>query len=121
MWSVQAARTSPVDNRDFSPVRPHSPSPLHKRLRSVFPVIHTPYDYDKGISYMMETPEEAVVTGGTLNTVCSRDELLHALGIVSRGVSTRTTVQILSGILLEAGAGTLRLAATDMEVSLRTS
>jgi DNA polymerase-3 subunit beta len=69
----------------------------------------------------METTEEAVVTGGTLNTVCSRDELLHALGIVSRGVSTRTTVQILSGILLEAEEGTLRLAATDMEVSLRTS
>jgi DNA polymerase-3 subunit beta len=69
---------------------------------------------------MMETTE-AVVTGGTLNTVCSRDELLHALGIVSRGVSTRTTVQVLSGILLEAEEGTLRLAATDMEVSLRTS
>src|SRR3954470_16668247 len=69
---------------------------------------------------MMETTE-AVVTGGTLNTVCSRDELLHGLGIVSRGVSTRTTVQILSGILLEAEEGTLRLAATDMEVSLRTA
>jgi DNA polymerase III subunit beta len=69
---------------------------------------------------MMETTE-AVVTGGTLNTICSRNELLHALGIVSRGVSTRTTVQILSGILLEAEEGTLRLAATDMEVSLRTS
>src|SRR4051794_9742587 len=69
----------------------------------------------------METTEEAVVTGGTLNTVCSRDEFLHALGIVSRGVSTRTTVQILSGILLEAEEGTLRLAATDMEVSLRTA
>jgi DNA polymerase-3 subunit beta len=69
---------------------------------------------------MMEATE-AVVTGGTLNTVCSRDELLHALGIVSRGVSTRTSVQILSGILLEAEESTLRLAATDMEVSLRTS
>src|SRR3954452_22490728 len=64
---------------------------------------------------------EAVVARGTLNVVCSRDELLHALGIVSRGVSTRTTVQILSGILLEAEEGTLRLAATDMEVSLRTA
>jgi len=50
MWSVQPARPSPVDNRDFSPVRPHSSSPLHKRLRGVFPVIHTLYDYDKGIS-----------------------------------------------------------------------
>jgi DNA polymerase III subunit beta len=68
---------------------------------------------------MMEVTE-AVVTEGTLNTVCSRDELLHGLGIVSRGVSTRTTVQILAGILLEASGGKLRLAATDMEVSLRT-
>jgi DNA polymerase-3 subunit beta len=68
---------------------------------------------------MIET--EAVVAQGTLNVVCPRDELLHALGIVSRGVSTRTTVQILAGVLLEAGDGKLRLAATDMEVSLRTS
>jgi DNA polymerase-3 subunit beta len=68
---------------------------------------------------MMETTE-AVVAKGTLTATCQRDELLHALGIVSRGVSTRTTVQILSGILLDAGDGKLRLAATDMEVSLRT-
>jgi len=64
---------------------------------------------------------EAVVARGTLNAVCSRDELQHALGIVARGVSTRTTVQILAGILLEADEGKLRLAATDMELSLRTS
>src|ERR671936_1053030 len=64
---------------------------------------------------------EAVVAEGTLKAVCSRDELTRALGIVSRGVSTRTTVQILAGILLEAAAGKLDLAATDMELSLRTS
>src|SRR5436309_11559872 len=64
---------------------------------------------------------EAVVARGTLNAVCSRDELQHALGVVARGVSTRTTVQILAGILLEAEEGNLRLAATDMELSLRTS
>src|SRR5438093_5933791 len=69
---------------------------------------------------MMETTE-AVVAQGTLTVTCQRDELLHALGIVSRGVSTRTTVQILSGILLEAAEGKLQLAATDMELSLRTS
>jgi len=63
---------------------------------------------------------EAVVAQGTLMLTCSRDELLRGLGIVSRGVSTRTTVQILSGILLRAGDGKLELAATDMEVSLRT-
>jgi DNA polymerase-3 subunit beta len=68
---------------------------------------------------MMET--EAVVAQGALKAVCSRDELTRALGIVSRGVSTRTTVQILAGILLEAVDGKLNLAATDMELSLRTS
>src|SRR5436190_1620510 len=69
---------------------------------------------------MMETTE-AVAAQGTLTATCQRDELLHALGIVSRGVSTRTTVQILSGILLDAADGKLQLAATDMELSLRTS
>src|SRR5256886_2494106 len=64
---------------------------------------------------------EAVVAQGTLKAVCSRDELSRALGIVSRGVSTRTSVQILAGILLEADDGKLQLAATDMELSLRTS
>jgi hypothetical protein len=34
-----------------------------------------------------------VVAQGTLKVTCSRDELTRALGIVSRGVSTRTTVQ----------------------------
>jgi DNA polymerase-3 subunit beta len=64
---------------------------------------------------------EAVVAEGTLKAVCSRDELTRALGIVSRGVSTRTTVQVLAGILIEATEGRLNLAATDMELSLRTS
>ena len=64
---------------------------------------------------------EAVVAQGTLKAVCPRDELSRALGIVSRGVSTRTSVQILAGILLEADDGKLQLAATDMELSLRTS
>jgi DNA polymerase III subunit beta len=68
---------------------------------------------------MMEA--EAVVAQGTLKATCSRDELTRALGIVSRGVSTRTTVQILAGILLQASDGKLDLAATDMELSLRTS
>ena len=68
---------------------------------------------------MMEA--EAVVAQGTLNATCSRDELTRALGIVSRGVSTRTTVQILAGILLQASGEKLDLAATDMELSLRTS
>jgi DNA polymerase III subunit beta len=51
---------------------------------------------------------------------CSREELAQKLMIVSRGVSTRTAVQILGGILVRAAGGKVELAATDMELSLRT-
>src|SRR5919204_6797256 len=68
---------------------------------------------------MIET--ETMVSSGTMKVTCSREELTQKLGVVSRGVSTRTAVQILGGILLSAEAGRLMLAATDMELSLRTS
>src|SRR3954471_19323445 len=65
--------------------------------------------------------ESDIAVGAGLRISCSKDELVSALGVVSRAVSTRTSVQILSGILLEAAAGELRLAATDMELSLRAT
>jgi DNA polymerase-3 subunit beta len=62
-----------------------------------------------------------VGTGTGMKVVCSRDELAQKLGIVVRAVSTRASVQILSGVLLRAETGRLHLAATDMELSLRSS
>jgi DNA polymerase-3 subunit beta len=56
-----------------------------------------------------------------LKATCTRDDLAAALGTVARGLSTRGAVQVLSGILLRGGEGTLTLAATDMEISLRAS
>ena len=67
---------------------------------------------------MIET--DIVVSAG-LRITCAKDDLAQALGVVSRALSTRTSVQILSGILLEAHGAELRLAATDMEVSLRAT
>jgi DNA polymerase-3 subunit beta len=64
---------------------------------------------------------ETVVSSGTMKVACSREELTQKLAVVSRGVSTRTAVQILGGILLNAEGGRLTLAATDMELSLRAS
>jgi DNA polymerase-3 subunit beta len=61
------------------------------------------------------------MVGAGLNVTCTRDELAQKLAIVGRAVSTRGAVQILSGILLRAEAGELHLAATDMELSLRSS
>jgi DNA polymerase-3 subunit beta len=65
--------------------------------------------------------ETDMVVGTGLRITVSKDELVSALGVVSRAVSTRTSVQILSGILVEAQGTELRLAATDMELSLRAT
>jgi DNA polymerase III subunit beta len=58
--------------------------------------------------------------GSGLRITCSREELAQKLAVVSRGVSTRTAVQILGGILIRANDHGVELAATDMELSLRT-
>ena len=63
---------------------------------------------------------QEVALGGQLDITVSRDELAQKLALVSRGVSTRTAVQILGGILLRAAGNRVELAATDMELSLRT-
>src|SRR3954466_3897502 len=65
--------------------------------------------------------ETVVETRTGVSLTCERDELVRRLAIVSRALSTRTTVQVLSGILLEAEGDRLTLAATDMELSLRSS
>lgn len=49
----------------------------------------------------------------------ARSELLEALSVVSKGMSARSTLPILSGILLTTEAGELSLQATDLEVSVR--
>jgi DNA polymerase III subunit beta len=61
------------------------------------------------------------VVGSDLKVRCSRSELVETLGVVSRAVSTRSTVQVLSGLQLAAEGGELGLAATDMEMSLRAA
>jgi DNA polymerase-3 subunit beta len=61
------------------------------------------------------------MVGTGLRITVSKDDFAAKLGVVARGVSTRTAVLVLGGIQLRAEADKLHLAATDMEVSLRTS
>ncbi len=50
----------------------------------------------------------------------SRGELVDALGVVGRGLSSRSTLPILSGILMSAdSSGEVTLQATDLEVSIK--
>ncbi len=52
---------------------------------------------------------------------CDRSALVDKLGVLARGVSTRSALPVLSGILLQAGEGKLDLFATDMELSIKAN
>ena len=56
-----------------------------------------------------------------MRAVCNTDLFGGKLALTSRGVSARSTIQLLGGILLEVGEEVVRLSATDMEVSIQTS
>src|SRR3954453_23810783 len=49
----------------------------------------------------------------------SRDKFLQQLGIAVRGVSTRSAIQTLSGVLIRGQGGGIELQATDMELGVR--
>ena len=51
----------------------------------------------------------------------ARGELLNSLAVVSRGLSSRTTLPILSGIHISAQGEEVVFQATDLEVSIKTS
>jgi DNA polymerase III subunit beta len=52
---------------------------------------------------------------------CNTEVFSKKLALVSRGVSARSTIQLLGGILLQAGGEAIKLSATDMEISIQTS
>jgi DNA polymerase-3 subunit beta len=56
-----------------------------------------------------------------MRAICNTGSLGKKLALVSRGVSPRSTIQLLAGILLEVGEEVVRLSATDMELSIQTS
>ncbi|MBA4369970.1 MAG: DNA polymerase III subunit beta [Coriobacteriaceae bacterium] len=51
----------------------------------------------------------------------ARGDFAEALSVVGRALSNRSTLPILSGVLIEAAGETVVLQATDLEVSVRTS
>ena len=56
-----------------------------------------------------------------MRVVCNIERFSKKLALVSRGVSARSAVQVLGGILLEAEGESIKLSATDMELSIQTS
>ena len=50
---------------------------------------------------------------------CNQQTLTKALNTVSKAVSTRTTIPILKGILIEAKNGQITMSASDLEISIK--
>ena len=49
------------------------------------------------------------------------DQFVSSLGVAARGVSTRSAIQTLSGVLVHAEEDRIELQATDMELGVRVS
>ena len=55
-----------------------------------------------------------------MKIICSKADLIKAVGIVSKAVPTRTTMPILECILRDAQASSIKLTANDMELGIET-
>lgn len=54
-----------------------------------------------------------------MKVICKQQQLAKALNIVTKAVTTRTTIPILKGILLEASSDNiLKIAASDLDLSI---
>ncbi len=56
-----------------------------------------------------------------MRVTCTQENLAAGISVVQRGVSARTTLPILTGILLEASGAGLRLSATDHEIGIQAT
>src|SRR5512139_146885 len=54
-----------------------------------------------------------------MKVVTNKQALVECLGIVNKAVSSRSSIQVLSGVLIDARADGVVLSATDMEISIK--
>lgn len=53
--------------------------------------------------------------------ICEQQKLVKILNVVSRAVSTRTTIPVLKGIKIKAEDGKITLSASDLDLSIQDS
>lgn len=55
-----------------------------------------------------------------MNIICHQKELSQAIGVVQKAVSSKTTMPILKGILVETANNKLKLTGNDLELGIET-
>ena len=56
-----------------------------------------------------------------MKVICQKSELVRGMQVVQNVISSKTTLPILSHVLMETGKNKLQLCATDLEVGIRLS
>ena len=56
-----------------------------------------------------------------MKIICSKSNLLQGINIVSRAVSSHSTLNILECILIEVSPDEIKLTANDMELGIETT
>lgn len=56
-----------------------------------------------------------------MKLVCKQSDLANALNIVQKAISSKTTLPILTGVLLEAKNGSLKLTGNDLSIGIEKS
>jgi DNA polymerase-3 subunit beta len=54
-----------------------------------------------------------------MKLITTKQALVEALGIANKAVSSRSSIQVLSGVLIDAREEGITLSATDMEISIK--
>ena len=54
-----------------------------------------------------------------MKLITTKQALVEGLGIANKAVSSRSSIQVLSGVLIDARAEGIMLSATDMEISIK--
>src|SRR5918997_807428 len=73
------------------------------------------------LSTQSTPPATTTSSRSSLKLSVSREAFLSRLGIAVRGVSTRTAIQTLAGVLIKVEGGRAELQATDMELGVRVA
>ena len=53
-----------------------------------------------------------------MKTIVQQQQLAHGVGVVARAVTSRSTLPVLSNILIKTDEGRLRLSATNLELGI---
>lgn len=69
--------------------------------------------------FRLATRRRMTIERTTVKLSINKTELQNALSVVLKGASSRSTLSILSGVLLEAADDTLTLQTTDLELSIQ--